>query len=78
MVAWSSSMTYTTKRRHPALAELQPWVDQWHAENDPTYGVSLAKFCAELLSERSGQVGMTVAELRAWRPEPARRGRRSR
>ena len=58
------------------LAELQPWVDQWHAEVDPTYGVSVAAFCAELLSERSNQVGMTVDQLKAWRPEPARRGRR--
>ncbi len=24
------------------LAELQPWVDQWHAELHPTYGLSLA------------------------------------
>ena len=28
------------------LAELQPWVEQWHAEVDPTYGVNLADFCA--------------------------------
>jgi len=27
------------------LAELQPWVEQWHADVDPTYGVSLAAFC---------------------------------
>ena len=28
------------------LAELQPWVEQWHAELDPTYGMSLADFCS--------------------------------
>jgi hypothetical protein len=60
------------------LAELQPWVDQWHAEVDPTYGVSLAAFCREQLTARAAQVGKTLDELAAWRPEPARRGRRSR
>lgn len=60
------------------LAELQPWVEQWHAEVDPTYGVSLAQFLREQLRDRSLQVGKTAEELKAWRPEPARRGRRAR
>ena len=60
------------------LAELQPWVEQWHAEVDPAYGVSLAAFCREQLTARAAQVGKTLAELAAWRPEPAGRGRRSR
>jgi hypothetical protein len=60
------------------LEELQPWVDQWHGEVDPAYGVSMAAFCREQLTSRSAQVGMTAAELRAWRPEPARRERRRR
>ena len=59
------------------LAELQPWVEQWHAEVDPAYGVSLAAFCREQLTARAAQVGKTLAELAAWRPDPARRGRRS-
>ena len=59
------------------LAELQPWVEQWHAEVDPDYGVSLAAFCREQLAARAAQVGKTLPDLAAWRPEPARRGRRS-
>jgi hypothetical protein len=59
------------------LAEAQPWVDQWHAEVDPAYGVSPAGFCGELLIEHAGRVGKTLAELKAWRPEPSRRGRRT-
>jgi hypothetical protein len=59
------------------LAELQPWLDQWHAEVDPAFGVSPAAFCGELLTEHAGRLGKTLAELRAWRPEPARRGRRT-
>jgi hypothetical protein len=60
------------------LAELQPWIDQWHTKVDPTYGVSMAAFCAELLTERMVQVGKTVDELKEWKPEPPRRGRRQR
>ncbi|HUZ56113.1 MAG TPA: BREX-2 system adenine-specific DNA-methyltransferase PglX [Streptosporangiaceae bacterium] len=59
------------------LAELQPWVEQWHSEVDPAYGVSLAAFCREQLTARAAQVGKTVPELAAWRPEPPRRGRRA-
>jgi hypothetical protein len=60
------------------LAELQPWVEQWHDEVDPDYGVSLAAFCREQLTARAAQVGKTLDELAAWRPAPATRGRRAR
>lgn len=58
------------------LAELQPWVQQWHAEIDPAYGVSLAAFCREQLTTRAAQVGQTLDQLAAWRPAPATRGRK--
>jgi hypothetical protein len=57
------------------LAELQPWVDQWHREVDPAYGLSLAAFCREQLSGRAAQVGMTLAQLAAWKPDAPARGR---
>jgi hypothetical protein len=60
------------------LAELQPWVQQWHGEVDASYGVSLAAFCAEQLTARAAQVGKTPEELAAWRPAPPTRGRRAR
>ena len=60
------------------LAELQPWVAQWHGEIDPAFGVSLAAFCREQLTSRASQVGQTLEELPAWRPEPATRGRKPR
>jgi hypothetical protein len=60
------------------LAELQPWVEQWHGEVDPNYGVSLAAFCREQLTARAAQVGKTLDELAGWRPAPATRGRRAR
>jgi hypothetical protein len=58
------------------LAELQPWVDQWHDEVDPGYGLSLAAFCREQLAARAAQVGKTTAELADWRPDAPARGRR--
>jgi hypothetical protein len=58
------------------LAEVQPWVEQWHGEVDPSYGVSLAAFCREQLTARAAQVGKTLAELAKWGPQPATRGRR--
>ena len=58
------------------LAELQPWVEQWHADVDPVYGVSMATFCREQLTARAAQVGKTIAELAAWRPPASARGRR--
>jgi hypothetical protein len=51
-------------------------VEQWHSEVDPTYGVSLAAFCREQLTQRSSQVGKSPEELVAWRPEPATPGRK--
>jgi hypothetical protein len=59
------------------LAELQPWVEQWHSELDPRYGVSLAAFCDGQLRSRSAQVGMSLDQLHRWRPQPAARRPRS-
>ncbi len=59
------------------LAELQPWVKQWHAEVDPTFGVSMAAFCRQQLTDRALQVGTTIEELNAWRPATRIRGRRA-
>ncbi|MGH3906644.1 MAG: BREX-2 system adenine-specific DNA-methyltransferase PglX, partial [Pseudonocardiaceae bacterium] len=59
------------------LAELQPWVAQWHAELHTVYGISLAAYCDEELTRRCAQVGRTREQLAAWRPAPPRRGRRT-
>lgn len=58
------------------LAELQPWVRQWHGEIDPTYGMSLAAIIDEELAARQQRVGRTLDELAAWRPAAPGRGRR--
>lgn len=60
------------------MAELQPWVEQWHAAIDPLFGVSPAAFCGEQLREHSQSLGVTRDDLARWRPAPTTRGRRAR
>ncbi|MEU9428315.1 BREX-2 system adenine-specific DNA-methyltransferase PglX [Streptomyces sp. NPDC048342] len=56
------------------LAELQPWVEQWHAVPDAFYGgVSPAEFFHEQLELLARQVGKTREQLADWRPVSTRR-----
>lgn len=56
------------------LEELQPWVEQWHAETDPSYGVSMATFCWEQLITRGpGRQDVGQAAGLATRERPAPR-----
>lgn len=59
------------------LVELQPWLDQWHSDADPRFGTSPALAIRGLVDQFLAQLGLTVDDVRAWRPEPARRGRRA-
>lgn len=59
------------------LAELQPWVEQWHSDVHPVFGQSLAVFCREQLADRSRQVNRSVEQLAAWRPPAATRARKA-
>ncbi|PPJ35992.1 SAM-dependent methyltransferase [Nocardia nova] len=58
------------------LLELQPWLEQWHNEVDPDYGISPAAFLAGDRRDRQAEHGLTDDDLRNWRPQPATRGRR--
>ena len=59
------------------LAELLPWVKQWHSEPDALYGGSSpAEFFSELLDGYMVKLGATRESLAKWRPPaPKRRGR---
>lgn len=59
------------------LVELQPWLDQWHSESDPRFGTSPATAIRGLLEQFMAQLGLTVDDVRAWRPDPTRQGRRA-
>ena len=58
------------------LLELQPWLDQWHNDIDPDFGISPAEFLSGDRRERQAEHGLTDDDLRNWRPQPVR-GRRT-
>lgn len=58
------------------LLELQPWLDQWHGEMDPEFGISPAEFLSGDRRNMQGEHGLTDEDLRNWRPQPAARGGR--
>ncbi|MFI7530855.1 BREX-2 system adenine-specific DNA-methyltransferase PglX [Nocardia salmonicida] len=60
-----------------ALLELQPWLDQWHNEVDPNFGIAPSTFLAGDRHDRQSEHGLTDDDLRNWRPQPATRGRRA-
>ncbi|WP_433598463.1 BREX-2 system adenine-specific DNA-methyltransferase PglX [Nocardia sp. CA-135953] len=59
------------------LLELQPWLDQWHNEIDPNFGIAPSTFLAGDRHDRQGEHGLTDDDLRNWRPQPTTRGRRT-
>ncbi|WP_051681728.1 BREX-2 system adenine-specific DNA-methyltransferase PglX [Cellulomonas sp. HZM] len=60
------------------LAELEPWLHQWHADFDPARGGSPAQSITALLDHTLATLGLTRLDLEAWRPQAAARSRRPR
>jgi hypothetical protein len=60
------------------LAEVLPWVRQWHGEVDPAFGVSPADAYAAYLDDQMRRCGASAADLAAWRPPARGRGGRNR
>ncbi|MFC9839753.1 BREX-2 system adenine-specific DNA-methyltransferase PglX [Rhodococcus sp. NPDC127530] len=59
------------------IAEVLPWVKQWHSGVDPNLGVDLAEYLTGQLAEKSAAVGVPVDDLPKWRPAKTIRGRAS-
>jgi hypothetical protein len=59
------------------LAELMPWVKQWHGEYDADWGGTPAEEYQAYLDEQRARHQLTEQDLRAWRPAPSARGRKS-
>ncbi len=57
------------------LAEVMPWVQQWHGEVDPAFGMSPADAYAGYLEDQQRRCSVTGGDLTAWRPSPSGRGR---
>ena len=68
-------------RLQPLLAgllELLPWLQQWHNDLDPAYGERMGDYYRGFVDEEARALGVTLDDLRAWRPAAVagRRGRR--
>jgi hypothetical protein len=57
------------------IAELLPWLKQWHSEIDSTYGMSMSDYFDGFLTEEARALNQTIEEIKAWRP-PATTTRR--
>ena len=60
-----------------ALVELEPWIEQWHAEVDSAYGVSPATAVTGVVDNELARAGLTRDDVASWRPAANTRGRRS-
>ncbi|MEU0517132.1 BREX-2 system adenine-specific DNA-methyltransferase PglX [Streptosporangium sp. NPDC006007] len=59
------------------LAELEPWLRQWHGEYEDLYAGSPAEYFTGWLEAQLAERGLTRETLAAWRPEARRRGART-
>ncbi|MBF6346441.1 BREX-2 system adenine-specific DNA-methyltransferase PglX [Nocardia cyriacigeorgica] len=59
------------------IAEVLPWVKQWHSGVDPNLNVDLAEYLSLQLDDKARAVGVPVQDLKAWRPEKKTRGRKA-
>jgi hypothetical protein len=59
------------------LAEVMPWVKQWHGEYDAEWGGVPVDEYQAFLDEQLTKHQLAMQDLTAWRPEASRRGRRT-
>jgi Domain of unknown function (DUF7008) len=66
----------TLKPLLAGLAELLPWLRQWHNVYDPETGLRMGDYFAEFVRDETRDLGTTEADLAAWVPPlTPRRGR---
>jgi hypothetical protein len=59
-----------------AMAELLPWLAQWHAEVDPRLGDSPAGLYRAFIEQQALAGGRTLTDVPDWRPAAPARGRK--
>jgi hypothetical protein len=71
---------WEAERLAPLLAgllELLPWLRQWHNEPDPAFGGRrVGDLYADFVEAEARALGLTLEDLRTWRPPTKTRGRR--
>ncbi|MBF0098797.1 MAG: hypothetical protein HQM04_17545 [Magnetococcales bacterium] len=50
------------------LLELLPWLQQWHNELDPGFGIGMGDYFAGFVAEELRNLGWSEPEVRAWTP----------
>ncbi len=72
---------WESERLLPLLAglhELVPWLIQWHNDPDPAFdGQRLGNFFRDFVAGQAHDLGLALADLPAWRPPKATRGRKT-
>ena len=59
------------------VAELLPWIKQWHSSPDPELGIDLAEYLDAQVDAWTDLIGLPRQDLPDWRPPKATRGRRA-
>lgn len=62
------------------LQELLPWLEQWHNDLDPAYGMGMGEYFRRFLDEEARSLDLTPEAIKAWEPgttTKARRGRKT-
>ncbi len=76
----ASAAGWETGRLAPllaGLAEVMPWVHQWHGEYDEQWGGNPAEDCQAFLTEQRTRHLLTEDDLTRWRPVRTTRARRA-
>ena len=60
------------------VAEVLPWVKQWHSGIDPELGIDLGEYLDGQIDSWCDAVGVARDDLPTWRPPAPTRGRRTR
>ena len=78
-VAMKDTEGWSRERLTPllaALAELVPWLRQWHNELDPEYGVGMGDYFSSFVDGETRSLGLTPSDLRSWTPPTGNLGQR--
>jgi hypothetical protein len=70
---------WTAERLTPLLAgiaQLVPWVKQWHNEVDAEHGERMGDYFAQFLSEEAAALGLTLNAIREWVPPSRNKSKR--
>jgi hypothetical protein len=53
-----------------ALAELLPWLQQWHNAKDARYGQGMGDYFRDFVASETRELRLPTEALRTWKPCP--------